>query len=166
MPSDRNLRRAAMGTKRGAVAFPKDCRSVGKKIEYLSTVLLPGKRFEEYLRLMGDLLAEDVHYIDPVHELKGRESVLEMLAKYVPRASNGEFSFDLVVNGKTEVVWRWTMTVRPRFLPFQMTMNGLVHANVNDQGRIVYQREYYDPMESVEAIPLFGRFYKGILQMA
>jgi hypothetical protein len=51
-----------------------------------------------------------------------------------------------------------------RFSPFEFVIHGLVHAQV-ENGRIVYQREYYDPMESIETIPLVGKRYKQVLKM-
>lgn len=144
--------------------FPADRTTLGKKVEYLSKVLLPARRFDEYVAGMSELLDDDVHYIDPVHEMRGKGEVLKMLAKYVPRAANDKFRFNVVVDGPDEIIWRWTISLRIRFTWFEMTINGLVHAQVAG-GKIVYQREYYDPMESIGVIPLFGRLYKLILRM-
>ncbi len=147
-----------------SIKFPEDCTSVGKKVEYVSQVLIPSGRFNEYVELMGQVLAERVRYIDPVHEYSNRADVLAMFAKYVPRASNDKFRFDLLVDTPTQVIWRWTISLKIRFTWFEMTINGLVHADV-EEGKIVYQREYYDPMESIGVIPLFGFLYKLILKM-
>lgn len=76
-------------------AYPVACDTLGKKVEYVSKVLLPAKRFDEYVTLMGHVLDEDVHYVDPVHELRGKKDVLTMLAVYVPRAANEHFEFEL-----------------------------------------------------------------------
>jgi hypothetical protein len=127
-------------------------------------VLLPKKKFDEYVALYGEIFHERVHYIDPVHEMKSRDEVLKMLAKYVPRAANDKFRFELITDSDSVVIWRWTIALKIRFTPFEFAINGLVHANVED-GKIVYQREYYDPMESIGVIPLFGRLYKLILKM-
>ncbi len=144
--------------------YPVDCASVGKKVEHLSSVLLPARRFDEYVALMGGLLDERVHYVDPVHEMHDRGAVLKMLAKYVPRAANDKFKFALLVDEEKLVVWRWTICLKIRFTWFEFVINGLVHAQV-ENGKIVYQREYYDPMESIGVIPIFGRLYKLILMM-
>jgi hypothetical protein len=144
--------------------FPDYAQTIGKRVEYLSKVLLPARRFDEYVEGMGALLGDRVHYIDPVHEMHDKAEVLKMLAKYVPRAANDKFRFNLIHDGETEIIWRWTISLKIRFTWFEMTINGLVHAQVQD-GKIVYQREYYDPMESIGVIPLFGRLYKLILKM-
>jgi len=138
--------------------------SPGKKVEYASKVLLPSRRFGEYLETMKDVLHEQVHYVDPVHEYRDREAVLEMLAKYVPRTANDKFKFDLLVDSESEVIWRWTIALKIRFTWFEFIINGLVHARV-EQGKIVYQREYYDPMESIGVIPLMGPLYKLVLKL-
>jgi hypothetical protein len=145
--------------------FPAHCTSIGRKVEYLSTELLPSRRFDDYIRLMGEILDEKVHYVDPVHELTNRDEVLRMLAKYVPRASNDKFKFDLICDGESDVVWRWTICLRIKFRNYEFTINGLVHARV-ERGRIIYQREYYDPMESIGVIPVAGKFYKQMLLRA
>jgi limonene-1,2-epoxide hydrolase len=145
-----------------AAGFPAECVSIGQKVEYVSSVLLPAQRFEEYLSLMARLLDEDVHYVDPVHEIHGRDGVLRMLRAYVPRAANDRFRFELLDDTPELLVWRWTMVIRIRFGGYEFVINGLVHAKVNE-GRIVYQREYYDPMESIGVIPLVGRLYKRLL---
>lgn len=145
-------------------SYPTNCDSVGRKVEYVSKVLLPARRFTEYVEWMGQVLDENVHYVDPVHEMKGRDEVLKMLAKYVPRAANDKFRFELLVDGPSEVIWRWTIALRIRFTWFEFVIHGLVHAR-HEQGKIVYQREYYDPMESIGVIPLLGRLYKLILKL-
>lgn len=146
------------------MSFPVHATTVGKKVEYVSRVLLPAKRFDEYVQCMGEVLADEVHYIDPVHELHGREAVLKMLAKYVPRAANDQFEFNVIHDGEREVIWRWTICLKIRFTWFQFRIHGLVHAEVRD-GKIVYQREYYDPMESIGVIPLVGTLYKLALKL-
>lgn len=146
------------------MSFPEACRTVGQRVEYVSRVLLPAKRFDEYARGMAQVLDENVHYVDPVHELRGRDSVLAMLVKYLPRVANDRFRFELLVDSPNRVVWRWTIVLKIRFTPFEMAINGLVHAEVHD-GRIVYQREYYDPMESIGVIPLVGWLYKLVLKL-
>lgn len=145
-------------------AFPAPCRTIGQRIEYLSRVLLPARRFDDYGQLMATLLDEQIHYVDPVHELRGRQGVVAMLLKYLPRVANDQFRFELLVDGETRVVWKWTIVLKIRFTPFQMAINGLVHAEARD-GKIVYQREYYDPMESIGVIPLVGWLYKLVLKM-
>lgn len=145
-------------------AYPVACDTLGKKVEYLSKVLLPAKRFDEYVTLMGHVLAEDVHYVDPVHELRGKKDVLTMLAVYVPRAANEHFEFELLVDQPTQLVWRWKMVITLRFGGYVFAINGLVHAEVKD-GVVVYQREYYDPMQSIGVIPLVGRLYKRMLML-
>ena len=137
---------------------------MGTRVAYASQVLLPAYRFDEYLAVMGTLFAPAVHYVDPVHELHDREAVLAMLAKYVPRAANDKFRFELLVDEPTRVFWKWTIVIQLRIGRYVFTINGLVHADVRD-GLIVYQREYYDPMESIGVIPFIGRGYKKLLQM-
>lgn len=144
--------------------FPSDCRTVGQRIEYVSRALLPARKFDEYVRSMGEVLHERVHYIDPVHELTHRDDVLAMLAKYVPRAANEGFEFALLIDGETDIVWRWTIRLKIRFTWFRFTIHGLVHAKA-ENGKIVYQREYYDPMESIGVVPIVGWLYKLILKM-
>ncbi len=146
------------------VNFPEGMQTVGKKVEYVSQTLLPQKRFDEYVALMGEVLAENVHYVDPVHEYRDRQTTLTMLAKYVPRAANDKFCFQLLVDSPELVIWKWTIAINIRFTPFEFVINGMVHAQVKD-GKIVYQREYYDPMESIGVIPLFGWLYKLALRM-
>ena len=146
------------------VNFPDGCGTVGKKVEYISKVLLPAARFAEYVTLMGSVMHEKIHYVDPVHEYGSRAEALAMLAKYVPRAANDKFQFALLVDSPELVVWKWTIAIKIRFTPFEFLINGLVHAEVRD-GKIIYQREYYDPMESIGVIPLFGFLYKLVLRM-
>jgi len=86
-----------------------------------------------------------------------------MLGRYVPRVSNGKFEFELIVDGATEVVWNWTIALKIRWTPFEFAIHGLVHAKLKGE-KIVFQREYYDPMESIEVIPLFGKLYKQVLR--
>jgi hypothetical protein len=59
-----------------AANFPPGCDAAGKRVEHLSRALSPARRFDEYLALTGEVLADDVHYVDPVHELRGRADVL------------------------------------------------------------------------------------------
>lgn len=145
--------------------FPEGCDTVGKKVAYVSQELLPNRRFDEYVALMGEVLDENVHYVDPVHELRGRAEVLEMLARYVPRAANDRFQFELLVDEEKQAVWRWTMVITIKFGGYEFVIHGLVHA-VIAAGRIVEQREYYDPMESIGIIPFVGSLFKRMLKSA
>ena len=145
--------------------FPDHCNTVGKKVAFISGELLPQKRFEEYLVLMGEVLGEHVHYVDPVHEMHGRDDVLAMLAKYVPRAANDKFQFELLVDEPHQAVWRWTMVIVIKFGNYEFVIHGLVHARIEND-KIVYQREFYDPMESIGIIPLVGRLYRRMLRSA
>ncbi len=146
--------------------FPGTVTTVGKKVEYLSNVLLVHQRFDEYVNLYSQLLDDEVQYIDPVHQFAKKEDVLQMLARYVPRSANGGFEFDLLVDEPVQVVWRWKICLKIRFTPFRFTIHGLVHARINPKtGKIAYQREYYDPMESIEVVPVVGWFYKQMLRM-
>jgi limonene-1,2-epoxide hydrolase len=144
--------------------FPKDCVSPGKKMEYISRNLLPAQKFDLYLQGMEEILAEDIHYIDPVHEVKGRDSAIQMFREVVPRAANDQFQFHLISETEETIVWRWTIELKIRWTWIKMKINGLVHAQVRN-GKIVYQREYFDPMESIEVIPIFGKLYKLILKL-
>ena len=145
--------------------FPDDCTTVGAKVAYVSQQLLPQRRFDEYVVLMGEVLSPRVHYVDPVHEIRGRDEVLAMLARYVPRAANERFRFELLVDEPTQAVWRWTMVIKIRFGGYEFVINGLVHAVIED-GLIVEQREYYDPMESIGIIPFVGSLFKRMLKSA
>lgn len=146
------------------MSFPHHVDTVGKKVEYLSKVLLPARKFDAYVEGMNEILHDRVHYVDPVHEYHDKGETLKMLAKYVPRAANDKFQFALLVDEPDKVVWKWTICLKIRFTWFEMSINGLVHAQV-ENGKIVYQREYYDPMESIGVIPLFGALYKLVLKM-
>src|SRR5919201_1844695 len=115
-----------------ASGFPETCRSVGAKVEYLSLKVLPEGRLDDYLRMMSQVLHENIHYIDPVHELHGRDEVLKMLAKYVPRARNDKFRFELISDGEKEVIWAWTISLKIRFSPFDFVIHGLVRAKVEN----------------------------------
>jgi hypothetical protein len=138
--------------------------SVGQRIEHASKVLLKRDDLQPYLDCMGDVFADSIHYIDPVHEIVGKAAVLEMLRKYVPRIKNEPFEFSLVSESETDVIWKWVLNMKIRFAPFRFTIHGLVHAEV-EKGKIVRQREYYDPMESIGVIPVIGSLYKLILKM-
>ncbi|MFM8315788.1 MAG: nuclear transport factor 2 family protein [Deltaproteobacteria bacterium] len=138
--------------------------TIGKKIEYASSVLMKQDDIQPYLDCMGSVLAEAIHYIDPVHELHGKTAVLEMLAKYVPRLKKEPFQFSLIHETDSFVIWKWVLNMKIRFSPFRFTIHGLVHAEV-ENGKIVRQREYYDPMESIGVIPVVGFLYKLVLKM-
>lgn len=145
-------------------SFPADLKTIGEKVTYLSLVLIPARRFDEYGHLIGTLFADAIHYVDPVHEIRGREQVIAMLTKYLPRVSNDRFEFELIQDTEPSIVWRWTIALKVRFSPYEFMIHGLVHARA-ENGKIVYQREYYDPMESIGVIPMVGKVYQGILKL-
>ncbi|NBX69084.1 MAG: nuclear transport factor 2 family protein [Proteobacteria bacterium] len=138
--------------------------SVGQRVQYASQVLLKGDDLEAYLHCMSSVFAENIHYIDPVHELRGKSAVVEMLRKYVPRLKNEPFEFSLVHDGNNCVIWRWVLNMKIRYTPFRFTIHGLVHAELEGE-KIVRQREYYDPMESIGVIPIIGALYKLALKL-
>lgn len=138
--------------------------SVGQRVQFASKVLIKESNLENYLRCMESVFADAIHYVDPVHELCGKDAVLEMLRKYVPRVQNEPFEFSLVHEDEKQVIWKWVLNMKIRLTPFRFTIHGLVHAELKD-GKIIRQREYYDPMESIGVIPIVGFLYKLILKM-
>jgi limonene-1,2-epoxide hydrolase len=144
--------------------FPTECNTPGQKISYLSKHLVTQGQIESYLQGMSEILDDNVHYLDPVHELKGKANVLAMFKKVVPRVGNSKFDFELIEETPSLLIWKWTIALKIRFTWFTFVINGLVHAKL-ENGKIIYQREYYDPMESIGVIPLVGFFYKLILKM-
>lgn len=145
--------------------FPPSLMSVGSKVEHATLTHLRRKRLPEYLACMASVLDEDVRYSDPACDLRGKKQVLAYLESVAPRTAKSSFDFQLLTDQPSLAVWCWTIELKVRFARSPARIDGLVYAKAHE-GKIVEQREYFDPMQSLSLSSLTHRLYRFILRNA
>jgi hypothetical protein len=119
---------------------------------------------EKYRSALLGVLAGDVEYSDPAHELRGAQAVSTMLADFSRRIGPQNIRTHVLLCSETDAMWSWTVTMRPRLLPFKVELGGCTHAEIAD-GRIVRHREFYDPIGSTaKRLPVLDALYRRIIR--
>lgn len=101
---------------------------------------------------------EDVHFADPVEEIRGRGDMKKYYAHMYQNVKEVKFDFrEMVTQGDT-VVGVWVMTLRTDSLnegkAFQLEGNSLIRFK---DGKAIYHRDYFDMGAMVyERIPVIG----------
>lgn len=107
--------------------------------------------------------ADNVYFYDTLKELRGVAAVEEYMLKLVDRLAEWTMSIDDVAGDRDGCYLRWTMSFRlKRYEKKLMTSSGISHLRFDEDGRIVYHQDYWDPVTGLfEHLPVIG----GLMRM-
>lgn len=117
----------------------------------------------ESLHLVEDIYAPDIHFIDPIHEIKG----IEPLKKYFANLYDGvvycQFDFAPEIRGEAEATIPWVMNLEHG--TFQkgkrVAVPGISHIRFED--KVIYHRDYFDLGKLIyERVPVLGAVIRKI----
>jgi limonene-1,2-epoxide hydrolase len=115
------------------------------------------------ISIIKDLYAEEVLFVDPLHEVRGLRALETYFAGLYAGTILSEFDFQRVLEGPEEAMLTWTMRIRHRSLrPNETaTVAGASHIRWND--RVTYHRDYFDAGALLyERIPVLGAVVRHI----
>lgn len=122
---------------------------VARIVEYFES-LTP-----ESVARLGEHYAADAYFKDPFNEVNGLQGIRRVFSHMYRQVESPRFRVtDRVVDaGGAMLVWDFTFRSRGR----EMLVRGATHLRFDDQGKIVYHRDYWDAAEELYAkLPLLG----------
>ncbi len=106
---------------------------------------------------------ENVHFKDSIQEIKGLEAFKEMTERLAKRSK--ELSMNVVTATMQDniIFIEWEMTITFKKNP-NSVMYGSSRLTLNEEGKIVEQRDYYDLWGDIfDNIPRFGKAYRRFM---
>jgi limonene-1,2-epoxide hydrolase len=117
----------------------------------------------ETLALLDRVYAPDCVFIDPFHEIHGRDALHAYFARLYDGVADIHFVWHDTVTGANQAMINWTMQLRhKRFRPDDaVAVQGATHLRFDD--RVTYHRDYFDAGALIyERVPLLGAIVRGI----
>lgn len=108
--------------------------------------------------------ADDIHFVDTVQEVHGLSEFRAMVERLARRSSELRMSvLHAAIDGKVIFI-EWEMTIL-----FRKTRNAVIHGasrlTLNEQGKIIDQRDYYDLWGDIfDNIPGFRTLYRKFMR--
>ena len=107
--------------------------------------------------------AEDVYFRDTIQEIRGKKEFTAMTERLTARSNDLTMEILRTAQNGKDIFIEWEMTIvfknRPRSVIF-----GSSRVTLNDQGKIMEQRDYYDLWGDIfDNIPRFGKAYRRFM---
>ncbi|MGE5348690.1 MAG: nuclear transport factor 2 family protein [Actinomycetota bacterium] len=105
----------------------------------------------------------DIKFRDSVQELHGKDDFVAMTRRLAQRSKDLKMS--IVNSAREENVFflEWEMTIKFKKNPSSV-LYGASRIRVNDEGKIIEQRDYYDLWGDIfDNIPRFGKAYRRFM---
>ena len=107
---------------------------------------------------------DDIYFRDSIQEIYGIEEFTEMTKRLVNRSKELEMKIvNIIMKGKI-LFFEWEMKLSFGKYP-ESILYGLSRISLNENGKIVEQRDYYDLWGDIfDNIPRFGDIYRKIMK--
>ncbi len=119
----------------------------------------------ENVNRIGEIYSEDIHFIDPAHEINGLEKLKSYFEHLYANVERIEFDFlDPLRDGENGYV-RWSMQFsHPRLKGGrEIVVPGSSFVKFNSTEKVFYHRDYFDLGGMLyQHLPLFGPIVKAI----
>lgn len=106
----------------------------------------------------NQVYADDVQFVDPFHEMTGRETLYKYFQKLMKRVTECSFEIkdvSLGANGSATVVWVMSFRHSQVKKKEPLVVNGVTHLKFHD--KVTYHRDYFDSSELIyKNIPILG----------
>jgi len=100
---------------------------------------------------LSEVYADDIDFKDPLNEAQGITHFLAVERDTGKQLKEIRFEIISSQGDETECFVSWVMNYRFRF--WQREIEGASHVKFNEQGRVNYQRDYWDA-----SLPVYGEF--------
>lgn len=108
---------------------------------------------------LGSIYAADAEFHDPFNHVHGPQAIRSILQRMFEQLGDCRFRILETFADERGAMLVWTMTFRIRRLHPDVlhTIQGVSHLRFDDQGRVVYHRDYWDAAGELYArLPLIG----------
>ena len=106
---------------------------------------------------------EDIVFKDSIQEVRGIENFRALCQRLTDRCQELKMHIPDIVMSGTSVFMQWEMTMMFKKFP-SSTMYGTTKLTLNEEGRILLQRDYYDLWGDIfDNIPWFAGPYRRFM---
>jgi len=106
---------------------------------------------------------KDIRFRDSVQELYGKDDFVAMTERLAQRSKDLKMNIVNAVAQDNVYFLEWEMTIKFRKNPSSI-LYGASRIRVNDEGKIIEQRDYYDLWGDIfDNIPRFGKAYRRFM---
>jgi limonene-1,2-epoxide hydrolase len=107
--------------------------------------------------------ADDIYFRDTIQGIRGKKEFTAMTERLTARSNDLTMEILRTAQNGKDIFIEWEMTIvfknRPRSVIF-----GSSRVTLNDQGKIMEQRDYYDLWGDIfDNIPRFGKAYRRFM---
>jgi limonene-1,2-epoxide hydrolase len=107
---------------------------------------------------------EAIHFRDSIQELHGIEKFKAMTERLTDRSNDLTMKIVRTAQQNKDIFIEWEMTIKYKKNPSSV-LYGSSRVTLNDEGRIIEQRDYYDLWGDIfDNIPRFGKAYRRFMK--
>lgn len=118
----------------------------------------------ERLHELGGLVSEQVHFVDPFNDVKGRDQLERVFAKMFEDVEQPEFTILDVMWSSDLCFLRWDFTCRQKWLG-DWRIRGMSELHFDDDGRISAHYDYWDSGRAFYAkLPVIGPMVRFLMR--
>ena len=108
--------------------------------------------------------AEDMEFRDSIQGINGKEEFTAMTERLSARSKDLKMEVVNATKDGTIIFVEWEMTISFKTRPSTI-MYGASRLTLNEAGKIVFQRDYYDLWGDIfDNIPRFGKVYRRFMK--
>lgn len=140
-----------------------NCNEEGKTMKDIDKVISWYETLsEKNLESIGSLYAHSAFFKDPFNEVTGRESIEHIFRDMFKQLKNPKFIFKDKFQESNQAFTTWDFTFMAKGKNY--SIHGSTHLKFNNEGLVVYHRDYWDVGEEVLLKVPFVRSLYGILR--
>jgi hypothetical protein len=103
------------------------------------------------------LYAEDAWFGDPFHVVRGIDDIEHYFLIMAEPVENCTFRVDSVQRSGDDYFARWTMILESKAARGEVVEAiGLSHVRFNEEGKVVFQQDYWDTSAMLDRLPVVG----------
>lgn len=107
---------------------------------------------------------DEIYFRDSIQELRGITEFKAMTVRLTKRSKDLKMNLVNAVQKDSDIFIEWEMTISYKKYPSSV-MYGASRITINEQGKIVEQRDYYDLWGDIfDNIPRFGKAYRKFMK--
>jgi limonene-1,2-epoxide hydrolase len=107
---------------------------------------------------------ETIYFRDSIQELHGMEDFRAMTKRLTDRSNDLKMKIVRTAQQENDIFIEWEMTIKFKRNPSSV-MYGSSRVTLNDEGKIIEQRDYYDLWGDIfDNIPRFGKAYRRFMR--
>jgi limonene-1,2-epoxide hydrolase len=107
---------------------------------------------------------ENIYFRDSIQEIKGIDEFKKMTERLTKRSKDLNMKLVKVVQDGNDIFLEWEMTIIYKKYP-SSTLYGISRLTINDKGKIIEQRDYYDLWGDIfDNIPYWGKQYRKFMK--